>query len=594
MINIEISKHAKFDIGKPSSDSANNEIHIFTQFFIHSNSQRNIEIKECLYRNYSNPHITKIHLLNERIYTNNELCDNRLKNQFNENNKIVQINIGKRLTFKEVFAYIRNNKIAGYCVFTNADIFFDDSIKKLQYSSISTERKMFALLRYEYRGEKDLSKTPIFGPRSESQDTWIMHYSRVYDDEINKDSYKVESSLKIKELHEKAFDFEFGRPGCDNKFAYLINILGGEIINDPRFIKTYHYHTNTNRDYTNKDAIPPPYTCICPAGFNPYSINTFGLNMKTIVESTDGFKKFGFNDNKMLYKYIHDKLEKREKFIIPRISRIENNYAFFGKIIQHNMENKIQPVVPIEIQNYIQTNNAIMKNNAGIKLSNINSVVKYSNMYLRAFENCDMYGGWESWGGYINHISQSHHFIVNTFPTKKIFGSYTFDIFHYIYDQPFTTAFKGRRILIVSQFEESIRSKLEIRDKIYDGVDLFPECSFVFIKPPFTNGSNSSEEFDIELEKFFIKLNGLKGSYDIALLSCGGYANPIANYIYENHNASSIYIGGVLQMYFGIYGVRWMKERPDILKIYLNEYWSRPLQSEKPGDFLSIEKGCYW
>jgi hypothetical protein len=235
-----------------------------------------------------------------------------------------------------------------------------------------------------------------------------------------------------------------------------------------------------------------------------------------------------------------------------------------------------------------------MKNNAGLKLSNINSIIKFSNMYLRSFENCEIYGGWESWDEKINHISQSYQFIVNNFPTKKVFGSYTFDIFHNIYNQPFTTAFKGRRILIVSQFEDSIRSKLEIRDKLYDGVDLFPECSFVFIKPPFTNGANSSEEFDIELERFYIKLNKLKGSYDIALLSCGGYANPIANYIYENHNASSIYIGGVLQMYFGIYGVRWMKERPDILKIYLNEYWSRPSQSEKPKDFLSIEKGCYW
>ena len=591
MISIEVSKHAIFNSNGSPTHSSDNEIHVFTQFFVHSKPQRNIEIKHSLYSNYLNPYITRIHLLNERIYTNDELCDGKIEEQPDENAKLIQVNIGKRLSFKDVFTYIRQNKIAGYCVFTNADIFFDNSIQKLLYSTISTNRQMFALLRYEYRGEKDLTKLPIFGPRSDSQDTWIIHFSKVYD---NSTTYVVESSLKIKENHEKAFDFEFGRPGCDNKFAYLISILGGEIINDPRFIKTYHYHTDTGRNYTNKDSVGQPYTCVCPAGFNPYLLKTLGCDMKNIIESTNGFQKIRFDDNNLLYNYIYNKLEKGEKFIIPRVSGHENNYAFFGKIIQYNIQNNIQPNIPIQIQYYFQSTIRIMKQNAGIKLSNVNSIVKYSNMYLRAFENCDIYAGWESWGHYIPHIAESHNFIVNTFSMKKIFWSFALDIFHYIYNRPFTTALKGKRILIVSPFEESIRSKLDIRDKLYDGVDLFPDCSFVFIKPPITNGDNSSEEFDIELETFFTQLNKLKGKYDVALLSCGGYANLIANYIYEKHNASSIYIGGVLQMYFGIYGVRWMKERPDILKIFLNNHWSRPLSSEKPKNFSSIESGCYW
>ena len=81
MINIHLSKHAIFDINHLSSND--NEIHIFTQFFIHSSSQRNHEIKYCLYQNYLNPFIKKIHLLNEGIYSNTELCDNTLKDQPN-------------------------------------------------------------------------------------------------------------------------------------------------------------------------------------------------------------------------------------------------------------------------------------------------------------------------------------------------------------------------------------------------------------------------------------------------------------------------------------------------------------------------------
>jgi hypothetical protein len=47
-------------------------------------------------------------------------------------------------------------------------------------------------------------------------------------------------------------------------------------------------------------------------------------------------------------------------------------------------------------------------------------------------------------------------------------------------------------------------------------------------------------------------------------------------------------------MYFGIYGMRWMRERKDILKMYLNKHWSRPLENEKPEGFKNVEKSAYW
>ena len=47
-------------------------------------------------------------------------------------------------------------------------------------------------------------------------------------------------------------------------------------------------------------------------------------------------------------------------------------------------------------------------------------------------------------------------------------------------------------------------------------------------------------------------------------------------------------------MYFGIYGERWMRERPDILRVYMNEHWSRPKESEKPTNHKTVENNCYW
>ena len=95
---------------------------------------------------------------------------------------------------------------------------------------------MFALLRYEYN-QDDINKSLIFGPRFDSQDTWIFH-----------------SNFIPKKDEEKVFNFEFGKPGCDNKFIYLLNILGYEVLNDPGLIKTYHVHTTELRDYTKEEA----------------------------------------------------------------------------------------------------------------------------------------------------------------------------------------------------------------------------------------------------------------------------------------------------------------------------------------------------
>ena len=96
-----------------------------------------------------------------------------------------------------------------------------------------------------------------------------------------------------------------------------------------------------------------------------------------------------------------------------------------------------------------------------------------------------------------------------------------------------------------------------------------------------------------EINKFFNRLDDIKDTYDIALVSAGGYGNLICSHIFKS-GKSSIYVGGVLQMYFGLLGTRWLKERPDIVRLYLNKYWSRPKESEKPKNHNNIEGSCYW
>ena len=107
-----------------------NNITLITQFFICSDNEekmvdienkqflitkemadkRNIELKDCLKKNVENDLISKIILLNERKYTDEELGVS--------SKKIKQINLGKHITFKDVFNHVTGDSLKGY-IMTN-------------------------------------------------------------------------------------------------------------------------------------------------------------------------------------------------------------------------------------------------------------------------------------------------------------------------------------------------------------------------------------------------------------------------------------------------------------------------------------------
>jgi hypothetical protein len=501
-------------VGEATSDP----ITVFTQFYIPSDSVRYQEIQHCLAQNAKNPVIGSIVLLNERLYTAAEL------GVFSE--KIVQVVLGKRLRFSDFFEHMKE----GYNVLTNADIFFDSTLSNVRRSDIHSAKKMYALLRYEFRGTA-LEECPLFmfngRPRNDSADTFIVH-----------SAHKVPSNV---------FKFHLGAPGCDNKLCYLFSMLGYTVYNDPEFIKTYHYHTEEGRKYT-LEVVPPPRMYISPAGCvaNP-TIYTFN------------------HPNDTLATYLQDRLLHKRPFIIPRVAGIENNTAFLA---YHNQE------LPLMLQR-------VMKNNAGINLPNKKSFLQYSKWYLSAFDACDLYASWEPFGHYIKHIKDSHAFIQAKYNKNQIWA-YGFDIFHYIH-RPWTHALRGLRILLISPFVDLMRDT-----KVY-GVDLFPECTFEYLKPPQTQGLEPSRDWYDEFMDFCKKVRTVE--FDVALCSCGGYGNPICAYI-RSLGKSAIYVGGVLQMYFGIYGNRWLTERKDALSVYMTAQWTRP--TKRPLGFEKIENSCYW
>ena len=503
-------------------------IHVFSQFYLDKDKEHRREIKYALKKNVKNKYIDSIILLNERIYTEEELGVS--------SPKITQMVINKRITYYDFLNY----KVDGYKVLINADIFLDDTIKNVKTSDIHLRKKMFALLRYEYNNGSPLlfCRKDNTSGREDSQDTWIVHSNH---------------SFTKKEMD--IFKIQLGIPGCDNKVTYLFKILGYDIYNDPLYIKTYHCHENMQRNYTG--LIKQPYCYIHPASM---SIMSPSPNVSEISVDVFSFSK----SNERLYNTLLSDCP----IIVPRVAGVENNFVMMD-------DYSLQEILPI------------MKKNAGIHFTSIESIHEYKKWYKSAFEQCQIYAAWEPWGNVYGFISKSQDTLCETYK-KPIIWAFVFDIFHYIHVRPWTHALANKRILVISSFVDSIQKQPCAYTK-----DLFPNCTFVYLKPPLTNGSNPSLDWIKEFNYFCSQIKEIENEFDVALCSCGGYGNLVCSYIYSL-NKTAIYVGGVLQMYFGIYGNRWLKERKDIMNLYMTSDWKRPSDKEKPQNHNLIESGCYW
>lgn len=540
-------------------DPVDDEIILITQFFISKDKKRQNELITSLQVNVANPFINKIILLNEREYTKEELGSS--------SDKIKQIVISKRLSFRDVFEIVEKEKLNGYIVLSNLDIFFDKTINIIKKTGISHKKMFFSLLRYEYYPGMKFEKMKLFYHYSDSQDTWIWH-----------------SNFNLNEKERNVLDFQLGIPGCDNTITYMAMVLGFEVINDPVLIKSYHNHITKVRNYdSNTIKTLKPYFCVHPPRLMSDD-NSIKIDMK---------HPFNFIGENMNFKnYLKEKITNNKNFIVPRLAGIEHMFAIIGL----NAKNK--GMVDNNENNFLNSRMSVMKNNAGIKLENIMDVINYSDNYLSAFEKCDGYFDWEPYGnvacGYGGLLEHMYEVIQKIHPNHKRFWSLgVLDIFHLIkLPDIWTQELSNKRILIISSFSETFKKQLPNLSKIYDR-DLFPNCEFLFLIPPATNGINDSEIFTIELDKFSKNIEEIKDKFDIALVSCGGYGNLILNRIYDM-GKSAIYVGGVLQMFFGVYGSRWERERELVMKLYKNEYWVRPSANERPNGFENVEQSCYW
>lgn len=290
-------------------------------------------------------------------------------------------------------------------------------------------------------------------------------------------------------------------------------------------------------------------------------------------EKTDGFNK------------IQKIMELKKPFFIGRLSG--NEAAITGQCLVGNLK---------------QYTIMHTTNGAGLFFKDSNSIKEFARLYLFSIKNCNLLGIWD--GGMRSQAIELYNLLdkfkkpEDCVPAQCVEPYYFLRPTHYNVgvDYKFNQLIKGKRILILSSHVKTIQQQLEKVNDIFPGHKIFEDNEFVILQPPVTNaGNHNNIDWREYFKAFKEKIYERRNDFDIVFGSCGGYGMIICDYIYKELGKSCIYMGGGLQILFGIMGERWKNNQALIDYGYKNNpNWCTPLPDDIPKNYKFVEGGCYW
>lgn len=267
--------------------------------------------------------------------------------------------------------------------------------------------------------------------------------------------------------------------------------------------------------------------------------------------------------------YIRHLIESSEPFMVARLgseeSRTLNRYRMHLPYTKRNIHNIMY--------------------NAGVFPNNKQTIDSFCEIYSQAISKSDAMLVWGCVGEAANVRKYKKDELVYI---QNAVNNILF------YDEPWTTSLKGKRVLIIHPFVETMVSQYEKRELLFPGKQTLPE--FKSLETIKCIQSNSGEHENIPYESYFDVLEYLKAEidekdYDIALVGAGAYGLPLCAYI-KQQGKQSIYMASILQILFGIRGKRW--DGWSEWTPYFNEYWVYPSENETPKNSGYVEGGSYW
>lgn len=160
---------------------------------------------------------------------------------------------------------------------------------------------------------------------------------------------------------------------------------------------------------------------------------------------------------------------------------------------------------------------------------------------------------------------------------------------------PWTSALKGKKVLVIHPFTETIQSQYARREKIFPGTEILPDFELKTLKAVQTVAGEQDERFATWFDALeWMYKEAIEIDFDIAIIGCGAYGFPLAVKL-KQAGKQAIHLAGATQLLFGIKGKRW--EENDAfayVQKYFNDAWVYPDADDRPKQAEKVEGGCYW
>ena len=234
-----------------------------------------------------------------------------------------------------------------------------------------------------------------------------------------------------------------------------------------------------------------------------------------------------------------------------------------------------------------------LENNAGIHTTSKESLKEYATELVHAYDACSLIGEWPTTGEVFQVTGVGQQFIQRRTPTIPKCSALSLEPYYIPpTDLSWMSALKGKRILVLHPFVNTFQKQVEHLRELYPSRGWLEGCHFEFICPPVTlAGNHQQQDWKVHYDTCIQQLCALP-PFDIALVGAGGYGMLLSHFIFRELRSSVIYIGGALQLFFGVIGKRWFTN-PRVMAL-VNDCWTRPVKEDQPSSYQKVERGCYW
>ena len=275
--------------------------------------------------------------------------------------------------------------------------------------------------------------------------------------------------------------------------------------------------------------------------------------------------------------YIAEKIQKGEPFFAGRFGNTELS------IVTSVLKNRIvgrSPENDARLEEWFTRS----RDGAGIFPCDLSIAEPFSDVILDAASELDLLAMW--------HLHMEDFVIEEYVSQAKL--TYLLRLEPWLSKNPWSAALKGKKVLIIHPFEDSILAQYKKRELLFPGTEVLPDFELNTLKAVQTAAGVEDSRFKDWFEALeYMYEEALKKDFDIAIIGCGAYGMPLGAKL-KRAGKQAIHLGGATQLMFGIKGRRWEENYPSKIAECFNEAWVYPSESERPKNAAVVENACYW